>query len=366
MLVVAGDGQDIRYLGAALRADPRISLSIRTVPEQDLASLDLSAYDAVILAAPRTLTSGEIDRVATYVGAGGGVLFFPSASARVEDYNGLLAAVGGGRVNSLPSGGDGTTVDAVDRVDLEHPLFSGVLDSSSGGLERPTIYQRMMYAPGAGAESSVMEMSSGAPFLQEIRHRRGSMLLMAVAPDPTWSDLPTRGLFIPLVYRSMFLLSASGTTTGDTFHVGDSGEVLLAGIDESAAILINSPSGLESAPLTRTGVGGTLVSLAGILDEAGLYRVLVNGETQRLVAVNNAPRESDLQLASPTEATAMLSQRSDAVITALEVGGAGPIADRVEDARRGADLWNVFLALALLFLAAEMVVARQWKPETAS
>ena len=366
VLVVAGDGQDIRYLGAALRADPRISLSIRTVPEQDLASLDLSAYDAVILAAPRTLTSGEIDRVATYVGAGGGVLFFPSASARVEDYNGLLAAVGGGRVNSLPSGGDGTTVDAVDRVDLEHPLFSGVLDSSSGGLERPTIYQRMMYAPGAGAESSVMEMSSGAPFLQEIRHRRGSMLLMAVAPDPTWSDLPTRGLFIPLVYRSMFLLSASGTTTGDTFHVGDSGEVLLAGIDESAAILINSPSGLESAPLTRTGVGGTLVSLAGILDEAGLYRVLVNGETQRLVAVNNAPRESDLQLASPTEATAMLSQRSDAVITALEVGGAGPIADRVEDARRGADLWNVFLALALLFLAAEMVVARQWKPETAS
>ncbi|NNE71071.1 MAG: VWA domain-containing protein [Rhodothermales bacterium] len=363
VLLVGGDGQDLRFLRAALQADPTVSIDLQTIRENQLPSVDLGSVDVVVLAGLQTLSSGESDRLVAFVEAGGGLLLFPGAGARIPDYNALLAGLGGGQIRSI-SAGDGTTVDVVDRVDLEHPLFEGILDTSVGELERPSVYRRAVYQPGTRTESTLMDLSSGSPFLQEIRHGRGGVLLLAVAPDISWSDLPTRGLFLPLLYRSVFLLSSSQTSTGEVFEVGDAADLLLPGVAESAAVSVLSPSGLESAPPRRTGVGGTLVSLTGLLEEPGHYEVRVDGVLHRLVAVNVDTRESALALAQPAEAASLLAQRSDAPITPLDVSGSEPIADTVAEARRGADLWNVFLALALLFLAAEMIVAKQWTPET--
>ncbi|MFT5141504.1 MAG: hypothetical protein ACI80V_002763 [Rhodothermales bacterium] len=364
ILLVAGEDQDTRFVDAALRADPRVSLRLRTVPESQLPALDLSEFDVVVLVGPATLSSGEIDRIRSYVDAGGGVLLFPSESGRVADYNALFSAVGAGRVVSLPDGAPSESIDTVDRVDLEHPVFDGVLDASAGGLERPEIFQRMVYRPGSGTESTVMELSSGSPFLQEIRRGRGTLLVLAVAPTPSWSDLPTRGLFIPLLYRSIFLLSSSEGIEGDSFSVGDAAEVLLPGVTESFNVQLVSPAGLEASPVSRAGAGGRLISLEGLIPTPGHYRVLVDGAISRIIAVNAAAQESDLALSTSEEAVQSLGQRADGLVQALNPTPGTSTIEQIADTRRGADLWNVFLALALLFLAAEMVVAKAWKPET--
>jgi hypothetical protein len=258
-------------------------------------------------------------------------------------------------------------VDQVDRIDLEHPLFDGVLDGSSGDLERPEVYRRMGYrAGGTGTESPIMEMSSGQPFLQEISHGSGTVLLMAVAPDPSWSDLPTRGLFIPLLYRSVFLLSSSEFVAGDQLFPGATAELLVSGVGQAARLVIQTPAGEEEVPESRPGVGGLLVSLGGILSEPGFYSVVADGRLVRIVSVNPDPAESDLQLESPAEAARILTGRSDVGVEVLDLAQGVSAAERITQARRGAELWNVFLALALFFLAAEMWVARQWKPEAAT
>ena len=42
----------------------------------------------------------------------------------------------------------------------------------------------------------------------------------------------------------------------------------------------------------------------------------------------------------------------------------GGLADAVATMRSGVELWNVFLGVALVFLLAEMLVSRLWKPES--
>jgi len=44
----------------------------------------------------------------------------------------------------------------------------------------------------------------------------------------------------------------------------------------------------------------------------------------------------------------------------------GEVAETLRTQRAGTEIWDVFLLLALLFLAAEMLVASQWAPETVS
>jgi hypothetical protein len=42
------------------------------------------------------------------------------------------------------------------------------------------------------------------------------------------------------------------------------------------------------------------------------------------------------------------------------------VAEALRTQRAGTEIWNVFLLLALGFLTTEMLVASQWKPETAA
>jgi hypothetical protein len=42
------------------------------------------------------------------------------------------------------------------------------------------------------------------------------------------------------------------------------------------------------------------------------------------------------------------------------------VAETLRTQRAGIEIWNVFLLMALLFLVTEMLVASQWRPETAA
>jgi hypothetical protein len=93
------------------------------------------------------------------------------------------------------------------------------------------------------------------------------------------------------------------------------------------------------------------------------------GETLvRRVAVNVEAAESDLRRAEPDEAAKALGEATEASVQVL--GGASPdvtaVAEALRTQRAGTEIWNVFLLLALGFLTTEMLVASQWKPETAA
>ncbi|HET6567307.1 MAG TPA: BatA domain-containing protein [Rhodothermales bacterium] len=376
LLVVQGEGQTMDYLDLALSpglAQGRIAFDKEAVPESRLAAASLASYDAVLLVGPRNLSSGEIAALAQYVGNGGGLLLFPSSTAQSADYNALLTAIGGGRVGGFTGsrGGETIPIASFDRVDLEHPLFQGMFDRTAASrgrtqVESPDVYYTMTYTPGRGNEQTLVRLSNGHPFLEEIRHGRGIAFFMSVAPDPAWSDLPTRGLFVPLLYRSVFYLSAGETVAGEQFTVGTPAELRVPGINENAPAKLVSPQGEEYAPGQRMLLGTALLQIDGSLDTPGVYDVRMGNQTLRRVAFNLDRRESDLTLLEPAEARRVLSQHVDGPVDVL--GSAGQQVERVIQAvgeqRYGTELWNVFLGLALLFLIAEMLVARRWRPET--
>jgi len=376
VLVVRGQGQDIRFVDLALSSEmiaDRIAFQSTTVAKERLASSDLGAYDAVLLVGPRTLSSGEVSALARYVEQGGGLLLFPSAQARPDDYNSLFKTVGGGafRGFSGSQGGD-RSIAAFDRVDLEHPLFEGVFDRSTSPedtrVESPDIFYAMNYRPAGGSEQTLIELSNGFPFLQEMRYGGGVVLVTAVAPSPTWSDLPVRGLFIPLLYRSVYYLSAGASVAGEQLTAGDDSELRIPGVSPNATLRIVGPDGLERSPEQRMLFGAALLRTGGDLVTPGFYDIRNDDALVRRVAVNVDAAESDLRRADPEDAAAMLEEASGASVQVL--GGGSPdvtaVAEALRTQRAGSEIWNVFLLLALGFLATEMLVASQWKPETAA
>ena len=376
LLVVQGQGQRADFLNLALSSDltqGRIPFDVETIQENALTAASLGAYDGVVLVGPRDLSSGEVGALTQYVRDGGGLLFFPGPEARAEDYNALLGSLGGGTFSGFSGTlGSGEPVAAFDRLDLEHPLFDGVFETSgrrntAAAVESPDVYYAMNYTPASGTEQTLIDLSSGFPFLQELRDGRGVAFLMAVAPDLRWSDLPQRGLFIPLLYRAIYYLSSSESVAGEQLVIGEPGELRLTGVEADAEPLqLVAPDGEAFVPEQRSLFGAVLLQIRSDVREPGIYDVQAGDDLVRRVAFNLPRRESDLRTSEPAAAAEALAEASGLrvdVFDAAQQGGEIDLAGALIAEQTGVELWNVFLLLALGFMVAEMLVARQWRPE---
>lgn len=372
VLLVRGEGQDTRYLDLALSSEmiaDRIAFRTTTIEEGGLAAAELGQYDTVLLAGPRSLSSGTVEALAQYVERGGGVFLFPSTQAAPAEYNALLDALDAGTVEDvIGTGSDEQSVASFARVDLEHPLFEGVFDRAGtegeAEVEEPEIYRALRLRPSGQAGQTLIELSNGAPFLHEVRYGSGALLVSAVAPTLAWSDLPTRGLFVPLLYRSVYYLSAGPSTTGAQLVAGRPSEVRVSGVSPDASLRLVGPNEAEVAPDQRTLFGATLLQVGDELRTPGVYDVTTEERVVERLAVNVAPAESDLRAAPPDSAAAHLQSVVGGATEVLRGTGAEAVAETIRTREAGTEIWNVFLLLALIFLVGEMLVARHWQPET--
>lgn len=375
VLVVRGEGQRSDYVELALSPElgrSGVAFEVTTIDETGLAAAGLTSYDAVILVGPRSLSSGEIAAIDRYVAGGGGLLLTPAAGAPAEDYNNLLASLSGGRFSGFSGSlGGQQSIATFENVDLEHPLFEGVFSRrelrEEVRVESPEIYYAMNYSAGPGNEQTLIGLSNGFPFLQEIHHERGAAFLLSVAPEERWSDFPVRGLFIPLLYRSMYYLSASESVSGEQLTAAQGAEIRISRAGESAQLRLIAPDSTEYVPEQRSLVGALLLTLEGsALDQLGVYDVRTEDELVRRIAVNVDESESDLRTLDPREARDRLAEAIGQDVQLVELDGtrASEAVASLLHERTGVELWNLFLLLALIFLLAEMVVAKHWRPET--
>ena len=358
VLVVRGANAraDLVSLALSVSAE-RGGLVLNEVAEETLPSADLTNTDAVILVGPSALGSGMTSALEAFIAAGGGVLAF--AGDDVSSLNGLLSAVGGGRL-AEPTGRDDSQGGFAD-TDLDHPLFVGVFDGANPTPESPDVRRFARYTPGGGDESALIGLAAGGPFLQEIRRGEGSLLLATVAPDLDWSDLPQRGLFVPLLYRSVaYLAAGSASAETGTLSVRDGGQLRVEGADSSEPLRLVAPDGTSLTPIQRTVPGAVVLDVDDAAETAGVYAVMQGDRILRTVAVNEDARESDPTRLDPEEAARQLEARTGRPVRVVDA--AAGLAATAKGS--GFSLWTVFLALALTCLVAETLLTTRWRKET--
>ena len=344
--VVRGDGARADRVTLALGV--AAEAGALTLTEQAEGSLaDLSGTDVLVLVGPTQTSPATTEALRAFSARGGGVIAFPGD--RPEALNPILAALGGGRITGDVGASGGPSLGGLASTDLDHPVFAGVFDTSAPTVESPDVRRAVRYAPGRGDEQTLMQLAAGPPLLHEIRQGRGRTLLFGVAPDPAWTDLTDRALFLPLMLRSV-LYVASSEAPGASEAARS---VVVDGSPEGVR-LIGPDGAVVPASVTPRG-GRTLVALDAAT-QAGVYRVTRGDETLRLVAVNDAARESDTEALSPAEAARRLEAATGRPVRVVDGGIAG-------GGSSGVPVWTWLLALALACLVAETAVATRWRAE---
>ncbi len=333
-----------RALTAVAGADPAVTVEARLFDE--LESIELVDYDVVMLCNLQLLSGERTRRIHQSVEAGTALVIFPSTQADLNYYNRRLLPP------LMPFSLTGITAGAAEQatfLDKEkpfHSLLRGLWTSQPQDRPRfPTSFDIAPSVPG----QTLAFFADGRPALVEGSSGSGRVVLVAVPLDLRWSDLPLKGLFVPLLQRLCRHLGQPAT--GQTYRVGEAVRRELGRAADADRIQAESPSGRRSY-LDAEIVNGRLVWIVRRVDESGIWTLSNNGEVVDRFAVNVDRRESRLA-PLPRERFETLFATQQLHLVGAEGFGAALLANRY-----GQELWREFLMVALALLLIELWLAR--------
>jgi hypothetical protein len=357
---------------------------VQQLTRDHLQFADISQQDVIVLCNIRSLTQTEVERIAGAVKSGRSLIFFPGETTDYEQLNkGLCAALGVPPIippASRQPEARQTGFLSFSALDYGHPVFEGMfakppsLRSSAPAIESPQIRTAAGLQTGTGG-IPVITMTDGKPFLCEYAAGKGRVFLFAVESGTGWSDFPFKGIYAPLMYRSMLYLSSPNEPV-DTSWVGEPLRFVVRLTAERSGMgyVVKSPSGsderVQPHQLASFGLTGFDTQPS---EETGIYRLFpadggsAHQQPLQAIAVNCAAPESDLMKVDEDLLTAFWNRMGVAPERRHIITSAAEVSRTVEESRHGVELWRTFVVLALACAMLEMVLGRagatQVKPE---
>ncbi len=352
-------------LDAALAANELLEVETFSWDEDFMGGGD--PPDAIILDGIDRIPAHALDDLVSYIQIGGGLLFLPSAQGDLQSYNRFFERVNAGRfVNIEGSYGSFNTIDRLARLQDGHPILENLFDRTGDEEIRvnlPEIFYKLELELNGGSSSyRLLTSEQGSPILVERAFGEGLMMISSIGADPGWSNFPIKPVFAPLFYRSVLYLATSERGGLLQHQLGDSFEFQLPGSPEQIAIEVGEH---EVVPERRSGFQGI-----EIRDEAkewtpGFVTLVVDGN-KIPVAVNQHTMESDLRALSNQELKDFLERQFRSATVNRIIGNESEIAEQMQAAGYGREIWFWFIIGAFILLLTESIVARLFKAESIS
>jgi len=317
-----------------------------------------SGIETVIIIGSENLNS--IDRLSAFVNNGGGLFLMPGENSSLQNFQKALQAL------SLPIpskivGEKGKTDNTVSfsQVEYSHPIFQDIfVKDEKKKIESPDIYSYFkMTTEGKGR--NIISLIDGSSFLSEYKIGKGRIFLMNTAPVLSWSNFPLKGVFVPLINKSVFYL-ASKDRAEIEFIAGNEININI-GSQSLPQVKIERPDKAEEFIKLEQEIISNVISYNNS-NIAGNYKIYSGEKLIETVSVNIDPLESVTKYLSKNEFENYLDKINFKGIY-IEVNKDENPMEIVLQSRFGSELWKYFLIIAIVLALIEMAVARNSKKD---
>jgi hypothetical protein len=281
-------------------------------------------------------------RLARYVEQGGGLFVATGSRARWPQEVDVLPGTVGPPVDRTR--GDAARVGA---LEFGHPVFEPFRAPRSGDFSSIPVYGYRNVTAAKDAQV-LARFDAGTPAVLERRLGRGRVLLWASTLDVSWSDLPTKPVFLPFIHQAVRHLGGytepePWLTVGQVLNASAS----TARVSDSPRVLL-TPSG-RRLPLDDEG--------ADVLEltEQGFYEIRGEAnQAETVVAANVDPAEADLTPMDPREITAAAVGAGGE-----EQGGPSGVPLTPEAREKNQRLWWYLLIAGILVLGVDTLLSNR-------
>jgi hypothetical protein len=337
------------YLKAVFASD--LFFAAQRVPDGNVDYAGLNSLPMVVISDVKTVSTGLAQQLKTYVTKGGTLVVFPSADTDLANYRLFLQSMNSGYPEKLIT--EATKVAALNR---QSPVFKNVFESFPQNPDLPSVKKYYQLSASRGGQDNLMQLTGGQSFWTGYASGRGKVYVAAVPLDEEYSNLPRHALFVPVLFRIALL---SGHDLPLFYTLGQDETLEIPPVQISEKQLLKLVKGDQSTiPDVRQQEGSTLLYLSDQLHETGIYTLKKQDSTLATLAFNDNRSESDMSYLNQAELKEFMPKS-----TALLTGGNASLKGIVTETNFGTQLWKLCIILALIFLAAEILLIRYFKPD---
>ena len=358
--------EDTFYMRSALSTGSGgispVQLTVLT-PET-LADEPLTGYDAVICANMEAPNEETARHLVAYVERGGNLIWTVGDHVYSEAYNEINRQMQGkllpaplGTIQTPPID-EGKESWSVASLDGDYPAFRNLLTPREL-YTSVLVYKRippLMADPLAGGQA-LATLDDGTPLILQRRVGQGSVTLFTTNLHVSWTNLPVKHIFLPMVSQMVFLLAGveqtrlqttAGTPLSFTFKE-----------DELPKLVEITPptGGIERHELSRLASGTANRYLYPGTRQIGVYLIrAVDGPRPRQIPFSVNPDAEEADGRTIDEET--LKKHFAGSTLVFTSPGEG-IETTFTQLKSGTSLWDFFLTFVLIVLVVESYVSNR-------
>ncbi len=353
-LLIIGSDAASQLIGLALSPSDDVNQywSIKQVSPDNLSGINFFDYDVIFIPETPRISPTYLKRIEGFVVSGKALFMGYGAQSDIDQINGSWSPLSAVSITKPMK----TVVSragfySFQSFDASHPVFS-VFNLTDGKLPEVRFYS-LPQAAVADPARVLMRFTGNRPALVEHSYGEGRVITFVGPMSPEYSDLTSHAFFVPFISRIAEYL-ASDLSTFDLDILTDDNIVRSVAVEGSisAALEVTKPDS-GTFRVVPTEHQGSLVINPKPTDQAGVYRVRYLGKEIDRFAANADPHEGNLHRVAVEDMATGLG--------ALEykaIAYDGDIAQVVTEARFGREMWQLFLWLAALIIALELLLSR--------
>lgn len=356
VLLVGKSETDLHHLKLALQPSHETSstITIQTCLSDQLITQRLSQFDAVIFSNAPTIDGIVLQNLSDFVSSGGGIMLFLGSDVDLRNYNDhfikqfelpkFTESVGMfGNKNSFISFG---------KIDFSHPIFSNVFESNKKHVESPQFYFSFKIDEKTDIDP-IINYNNDYPCFFEVKREKGRILVFTTALDFNWSDLAIKGIFVPILNRSVSYLAGSTDMTRAELLIGD--EIIHSSSEIKSEWELEMKLPNESRIRIRPKIQKEKFLIHFTETELpGSYELYNRNNKIGQWAVNVASEESDVQPISIDLLKEKLGSEN-----VFPIDTTDNLVKIVDELRYGQELWKIFILAVLVLLVLEMLLYRE-------
>ncbi|MEW5993885.1 MAG: BatA domain-containing protein [Candidatus Zixiibacteriota bacterium] len=353
VLIIDGDGAG-QFLALALAPTESSAQywSVKLARPDQLAQIRLNDYDVVMLAGAPALHDTYVTRLKSFVRTGKGLSVTYDLRTDIEHFNRDWSEVTGVVFDeAAPDDFTRAGYYTLETWEAEHPIFS-VFDIEQARPPQIKFYTLPRTRTQDNA-ATLAWFSGNRPALVESNYGRGRLLTFCGPVLPQYSDLTGHAFFVPFVARTAEYLVAQLSSYDVRLYADEqiSRSISWKG-SVGAPLEVTAPdsSVFQVPPVERK---GSLVITPESTDMPGIYRVSYIGREVDRFAINLNPLEGDLSHVDPDQFATAIGANDYHWLPDNQ-----NLAAAVAEFRFGKELWHIFLWVAVILLAVEMLLAR--------
>lgn len=356
ILLVGSNEKEFTFLKLAIKSSTNSTIDFRYVNINNLNSVNIKNYNTLVISGVSTKNQ-FLEEIKNYIENGGSVILFPSKNCRLEDENKLLTVLNIPKVKAVSQAQNKITINSFDKIDFTHPLFYGIFTKKDRAIESPEFHKYLKQSA-KGVGKRIITLQDNSDFLGEYALGKGKILLFNVNPNLEWSNLPLKNIFSPLINRAIGYLS-SGYTESKNYIAGN---IITANISKKKSKQIKVIRPDKSVEIINLTSNQNNYLNYGKTNLIGIYKFYSNDILLDAKTVNYNVAEANIEYAELDDFANMVDEKLN-IIT--QISPSDDYMKIISTTRYGSELWQLFLAIALLLALVEMYIARSSKKDFA-